>query len=122
MEIEDRRKDLRCDFQTTTIFGHLNRALAHSGRILNYSRSGLYFESDTPQKVGTILVVRLAPCSSPESAPSEMPEHCTLTDPHEGRCDGLKTTMMGEVRRCETVGNGRSPRFGIGLSLLTPGP
>jgi hypothetical protein len=71
------------------------------GQILNFSKSGMYFESDAIFRPGTIIYFRL--------------EKCTVFPSDPALCEGLRNTSLAEVRWCKEVKNQGERCFGMGV-------
>ena len=84
----------------TRITFNYGQEIFHHARVLNFSESGLYFESKYPLKAGITILFRieLSGCGA-----------STLED-----CECLRTTSLADVKWCrELVKNGEFS-FGIG--------
>lgn len=71
-----------------------------NGRMLNFSKSGMYFESSAFIREGATIYFRLINCSGFPSAPEF--------------CEGLRSVSIAEVRWCREMKNEDAAYFGFG--------
>ena len=103
----EKRTDRRYDCDAKIKWTHFNRATFNCGketfyraRVLNFSKSGLYFETECPLKQGTIILFRIEA------------SRCGASDSEDYEC--LRTISLVEIKWCQDfLGNGES-YFGIG--------
>lgn len=92
------------DFNRTTF--NFGQETFYSARVLNFSESGLYFESGHPLKPGTTILFRLEV------------SRCGASD-SEGY-DGLRTISLAEIRWCQGLLRNGESCFGIGAKYPIP--
>ena len=97
----DKRKDQRLDCEASIVFSYFAKDKTFNGRMLNFSKNGMYFEFGEFIKSGAAIYSRLRSCA-------ELP-----SDPE--RCEGLRSVSLAEVRWCKKLKNKGKPCFGIGL-------
>jgi hypothetical protein len=125
MEIQERRKHPRCDEDTGIFYSFLNKAERHAAVARNYSRYGMYFESDTPLAPGTTIVVRPLGCDAAGDPPAgsfakgPLPFYCGVARLMPEPCGELKSLVTAQVKRCEKI-NDKTERYGIGVHYLEP--
>jgi hypothetical protein len=125
MEIQERRKHPRCDEDTGIFYSFLNKSGRHAAVARNYSRYGMYFESDTPLVPGTTIVIRPLGCDAAGDpaagsfAKGPVPFYCGVARPIAGPCSELKSLVTAQVKRCEKI-NDLTERYGIGVVFIAP--
>ena len=99
----DRRHD--CDakikwtyFNRTTF--NYGQGIFYRARVLNFSKSGLYFETTDSLKPGTILLFRLEA------------SRCGASDSED--CECLRTISLVEIKWCQDLHQNGESYFGIG--------
>ena len=121
---EDRRKTKRCSEDTGIMYSIFNQTMKHGAVALNYSRSGMYFESDRPLAPGTTIIIRTQSCdhaAGPDSTGYEKgptPYYCRDTQSVSEACRELKTIGVAEVKRCETRPDSKPDRYGIAVHYI----
>ena len=103
MEEQERRRHRRCTEDTGIVYSFFNQTKQHAAVALNYSRFGMYFESDRPLPPGTTLVIRTLGCNtvgdrdsgSFERRPSAY--YCKDNQLTSEVCRELKTLVVAEV-------------------------
>lgn len=127
MKKEERRKHNRCDQDTAIFYSFVNQTEQRTGLARNYSRSGMYFESDTPLLPGASIVIRATDCrvGDKDERPSKgIPEayYCKTADSSslDNTCAEIKTHVLAEVKRCERLKNQNSGRYGVGVHYISP--
>ena len=126
MEKKDRRRNKRCYEDTGIVYSFFNQTEQHAALARNYSRFGIYFESDRPLPQGTTIVIRTLDCettdnrygSSFEKGPAAY--YCKKTLPPSKECQELKTLVVAEVNRCENCKDLNMERYGIGVHYIGP--
>jgi hypothetical protein len=126
MEKKDRRRDKRCNEDTGIVYSFFNQTEQHAALARNYSRFGIYFESDRPLPPGTTIVIRTLDCetadnrygSSFERGPAAY--YCKNTQPLSEECQELKTLVVAEVNRCENCKDLKRKHYGIGVHFVSP--
>ena len=99
--LRDNRDDKRLDCEASISYSAFNKHEIFEGTILNFSKSGMYFESDTITKEGTTIYFRLT--------------NCTVFPHDPDLCEGLRNASLAEVRWWREVKNRGKPCFGIGV-------
>lgn len=125
MEKKDRRRNKRCNEDTGIVYSFFNQTEQHAALARNYSRFGIYFESDRPLPPGTTIVIRTLDCetadnrygSSFERGPAAY--YCKNTQPPSEECQELKTLVVAEVNRCENCKDLNRERYGIGVRYIS---
>ena len=126
MEIKDRRRNKRRNEDTGIVYSFFNQTEQHAALARNYSRFGIYFESDRPLPPGTTIVIRTLDCetadnrygSSFERGPAAY--YCKNTQPPSEDCQELKTLVIAEVNRCENCKDLKRKHYGIGVHFVSP--
>jgi hypothetical protein len=125
MEKKDRRRNKRCNEDTGIVYSFFNQTEQHAALARNYSRFGIYFESDRPLSPGTIIVIRTPDCeiidnidgSSFEGGPAAY--YCKNTQSRSEECQELKTLVVAEVNRCENCKDLNRKHYGIGVHFVS---
>jgi hypothetical protein len=126
METHERRKHSRCHEDTEILYSYLNKTETHAATARNYSRFGMYLESDTALSPGTIIVIRTLGCKAASDLNADDPEkspatfYCKGAGLTPGPCRELKSMVTAEVKRCEMIPNAGEPRYGIGVHFVEP--
>jgi len=105
----EKRTDRRYDCDAEIKWTHFNRTTFNCGkeifyraRVLNFSKSGLYFETECPFKQGTIILFRLEA------------SRCGASDSED--CECLRTISLVEIKWCQDLLKNSESYFGIGAS------
>ena len=126
MEAQERRKHSRCHEDTEIIYSFINKTENHAAVARNYSRLGMYIESDASLNPGTIIVIRTLGCRETKDTDADDPEkppasfYCKVAGLSPEPCRDLKSLVTAEVKRCERISNHRGPRYGIGVHFVEP--
>jgi hypothetical protein len=94
--IDNRRK---CD--ASIVCAYFNKENVCNAKMLNYSRDGMYFESDSLFKEGTNIFFKIKDYLF------------DLSDPE--LCEGLRTVSLAQVRWWKDMGREDASCFGIGV-------
>ena len=124
MEKKERRRNKRCYEDTGIVYSFINQAEQHAAVARNYSRFGMYFESDRPLPPGTTIVIRTLGCdtavnrvgSSLERGPATY--YCKDAQLPSEACQELKTLVVAEVKRCDNFKDPIRERYGISVHYL----
>lgn len=124
MEKKERRRNKRCNEDTSIVYSFFNQTREHAALARNYSRWGMYFETDKPLPPGTTIVIRALGCdvadngigSSLKSGPAAF--YCKNTQLPSEACRELKTLVVAEVKRCENCKDLDRERYGIGVQYI----
>ncbi|MGD8212157.1 MAG: hypothetical protein PVF32_20005 [Desulfobacterales bacterium] len=126
MEKKDRRRSKRCNEDTGILYSFFNQTEQHAALARNYSRFGIYFESDRPLSLGTIIVIRTLDCETDDNLDGGSFEggpaayYCKNTQPRSEECQELKTLVVAEVNRCENCKDLERKNYGIGVNFVNP--
>ena len=122
---KDRRRNKRCNEDSGIVYSFFNQTAQHAAVARNYSRYGMYFESDRTLSPGTIIVIRNFGCDTDnrysnrfESGP--VAYFCKDTQLLSEACQELKMLVVAEVKRCENCKDLNSEHYGIGVHYITP--
>ena len=126
MEKKERRKNKRCNQDTGIAYSFLNQTEQHAALARNYSKSGMYFESNRPLIPGTTIVVRTIGCNpayeshagNSEQAPE--PYYCKDSQLRSEACQEIKTLAVAQVRYCENFKDLDNEQYGIGVHYISP--
>ena len=93
--------------------------------VKNYSRFGMYFESDIPLSPGTTIVIRYLGCDSDNRIGSSLereaaPYYCKDIKLVSEACQEIKTLVVAEVKRCENCKHFNGEPYGIGVNYISP--
>jgi len=92
----------------------------------NYSKSGMYFETDRPLPPGTTIVTRTQDCDDVDSSEGGNSEagpaayYCKAVQLLPEACRELNTLVVAEVKRCEDCSDLSRERYGIGVQYMHP--
>ncbi|MEX1327601.1 MAG: hypothetical protein AB1Z29_12420 [Desulfobacterales bacterium] len=126
MEKKERRRNKRCNEDTGIVYSFFNQTEQHAALARNYSRFGIYFESDRPLPLGTTIVIRTLDCEATDNRDGSSFErgpaayYCKSTHPPSEECQELKTHGVAEVKRCENCKDLNRKRYGIGAHFIRP--
>lgn len=123
---EERRRHPRCRRQEDIVFTYGRQAKFQSGRVKNYSRSSLYFESPAELAAGTLLFIRAADDDSEDLPAAGDADSAAASaaaadpDPVSAACREWKTLVVGQVRRCEKIAGSGKALYGTGVEYVSP--
>jgi hypothetical protein len=126
METQERRKHLRCTEDIRIVYSFINKSEQHAAVARNYSRFGMYFESNAPLTPGTTVIIRTLGCdtaSDPDAGSFEhgpSPFYCQDSQTTVDPCRDLKSLVTAEVKRCETRQSPSGESYGIGVHFVGP--
>jgi hypothetical protein len=126
MEKKERRGNKRCNEDTEIVYSFFNQTKQHTAVARNYSRFGMYFETDRPLPLGTTIVIRTQCCdiadsqygSTFERGPA--PYYCKDVQLPSEACQELKTLVVAEVKRCDYCKELNREHYGIGVHYMSP--
>ena len=126
MEIQERREHPRCNEDTGIVYSFINKSEHHAAVARNYSRLGMYFESDTPLAPGTIIVIRTLGCDaagdldagSVDKGP--VPYYCKDSRLTPEPCREIKSLVTAQVKRCQKTSVKDGESYGIGVQFVRP--
>lgn len=125
MDIPERRKHPRCHEDTGILYSFFNKSERYAAVARNYSRFGMYIESDVPLAPGTTIVIRPVGCdaaSDPASAglaKGPTPYYCKNSQLNTAECREIKLLVTAQVKRCEKI-NDSPESYGIGVHFIEP--
>jgi hypothetical protein len=102
-------------------YTRLNATGGHAVIAKNYSRSGMFFESETNLPPGTDIVLRPMDCEGPDTSGADIPKpyFCSGTVPTAGPCLELRFHTIATVQRCVALENPDAPpRYGIAVDFV----
>lgn len=118
---KERRRHPRCEEITGMTYTRLNATEDHTVIAKNYSRSGMYFESETDLPPGADIVLRPLDCEGPGQSAADMPKpyFCSGTVPASGPCLELRFHTIATVRRSVALESPDSAkRYGIAVNFV----
>ena len=126
MRIKERRRNKRCNQDTGIVYSLLNKTEQRAAAARNYSKFGMFFETDRPLPTGTTIVIRTLGCDITgsrigngfESGPA--PFYCRDAQPPSDSCKQLKNLVVAEVKRCENCKDLNREYYGIGVHYMSP--
>lgn len=102
----EKRQALRHDCVATIQWSPMSQSTVYTARILNFSPSGLYLETDESLKSGTTIWLRVNQCLTRGTA-ADCPE-----------C--LPSTAVADTKWCRALPEKSGCRYGVGLKYLFP--
>jgi hypothetical protein len=126
MEKQERRRNKRCNEDTVIVYSFFNQTKQHAAVARNYSRFGMYFETDRPLPPGTTIVIRTLSCDVADNRYDNSFErgsaayYCKDAQLLSEACQELKTVVVAEVKRCENCKDLNRESYGIGVHYLSP--
>ena len=125
MEKKERRRNKRCSEVTEIVYSFFNQTKQHAALIRNYSRYGMYFESDIPLPPGTTIVIRYLGCGANNRDGDSLEEkpaayYCKDINSVSAACQEIKTLVVAEVKRCDNFKDLKRERYGIGVHYISP--
>jgi hypothetical protein len=103
-KMENRTEKRSCDrhYQEIPItVAYFNTNRYRSGKMLNYSEGGIYFESDFAFQPRTSIYIRIEK---------------KMTGPPESKIHNcFRSAALGEVKWCKEINKGESGKYGIGV-------
>ena len=120
---EEKRRHPRCCRELSISVSYLNKTEQHTGLTRNYSRFGLYFESEKTLAPGTLIVIRttnsLFSRASPEQGSTQ--EQSAGERGDGGRaCREMKSLVTAQVKRCVENADPHARRYGIAVEYVHP--
>lgn len=97
----EKRFDKRHNCEASIICNCFNKENICNGKMLNYSKDGMYFVSDSFFKEGTNIFFKMKKCLFGASDPE--------------LCEGLRTVSLAEVRWWKEISGEDFSHFGIGV-------
>ena len=126
MKIKERRRNKRCNQDTGIVYSLFNQTEQHAAAARNYSKFGMFFETDRPLPPGTTIVIRTLGCDTAgnrygsefESGPAAF--YCKDSQQPSESCKELKMLVVAEVKRCENCKDMNREYYGIGVHYMSP--
>ena len=100
----EKRIDKRHRCKASIAWGCFNKRKMYNAKVLNYSKDGMYFESDVFFKEGANIYFQMNDCLFDDSDP-EISE-------------GLRTTSLAEVKWWKDIGGEDDSHFGVGVKYV----
>ena len=100
----EKRTDRRHRCDASIELGCFNDKKTFRARMLNYSKDGMYFESEVFLKEGANIYFQMNDCSF------------DISDPE--RYDGLRTVSLARVKWLKDIGGERFNHFGVGVKYV----
>lgn len=124
----DRRRSRRCQQELGIAFSFLNTQERYMGVVRNYSRFGMYFETDRTLSPGTLIVIQPLTCNDADACVTgsawDIAARSYRADPGiapiTAACGQLKTLVVAQVKRCEKVLLAELECQGIGVHYVSP--
>lgn len=114
------RRHPRCEETTVMICTLLNETEGRTVIAKNYSRSGMFFESDQDLHIGTSVVLRPSDCGTESEGDSGLPRpyYCAGKPTPAEACQELRFHTVAKVNRSMNLGtpDGR-PCYGIAVDF-----
>ena len=106
----EKRACKRYNRRSSIICGFLSSSPkeTYKAQMINYSKDGIYVESDFVFNIGTNILYRMESCSTSNSDSNSDPE--TL--------DGFRTISLAEVKWWKKIRDKIGPKYGLGLTYL----
>ena len=98
---KNKRGDRRLNEEASLTWRFLNSYDSYNGRMLNFSKSGMYFESGSFLKERATIYFRLTDCKG--------------FVPDSKRYEGMRGVSLGEIRWCREMKKQNSTCFGTGV-------
>ena len=100
----EKRTDERHRCEASIAWGCFNKKKMFNAKILNYSKDGMYFESDVFFKEGANIYFQMNDCLFDASDPE--------------LCEGLRTISLAEVKWWKDIGGTDDNHFGVGVKYI----
>jgi hypothetical protein len=126
MEGRERRGHKRCEEDTGIVYSFLNQTKLHAALARNYSRFGMYFESNRPLTPGTTIVIRTLDCDTADERYADSfeqgpePYYCKDSLLNSEACREIKIMVVAQVKRCENCNDKNEERYGISVHYISP--
>jgi hypothetical protein len=100
----EKRTDIRHRCEASIAWGCFNDKKMFRAKMLNYSKDGMYFESEVCLKEGANIYFQMNDCSIDTSDPE--------------RYDGLRTVSLARVKWLKDIGGESANHFGVGVKYV----
>ena len=114
-----RRRHHRCTRDVDVTYAIINKRQQSGAVARNYSRSGMYFETNASLSPGTLIVVRSKGYEFSDAIEAEDDSDIT-EDADAAACQELKNQVVGEVKRCVKIEANFETRYGIAVCYVSP--
>lgn len=98
----------RYNQEAAITYAHFNSNKFYRGKTTNYSKKGIYFESDLSLKPGANIYIRIENYSFSASCSKD----CD--------CMGVRMLALAEVKWCKEISGSDGSYYGAGLKYLEP--
>jgi len=102
-KLKKKNKYKRHPYEATVRFAYFNQKDSHAARLLGFSDSGISFNSKTPIKAGTTILIKL--------------ENLSSNTCKEIGVRGFKTIALMETRWCREIGDQYRSEYEIGAKF-----
>jgi len=102
---EDKRREERFSCGSPLEWAYFNKAEKHDARMRNFSHAGACFECSQAPVHGATIMVRLGAYQT----------ECRSDCKEESDCPWPRLLVLGEVKWCREITDGRLPLFGVGV-------
>ena len=126
VENRERRRNLRVAEEASIVYSFFNQMEQFDAVARNFSRFGMYFESDSSLSPGTIILVKALGCEAQgadganKSARGSAQANCQQSRLSPDSLRELKAVVTAQVKRCETLLGAQGPRYGIAVHYMSP--
>jgi len=100
----EKRTDKRHRCEASIALSCFNKEKMSRAKMLNYSKDGMYFESEVLLKEGANIYFQMNDCQFDSSDPE--------------RYDGLRTVSVARVKWSKDIGGERAKHFGFGVKYM----
>ncbi|MEJ2655707.1 MAG: hypothetical protein P8012_00720 [Desulfobacterales bacterium] len=100
----EKRIDKRHRCEASIAWGCFNKKQMFNAKMLNFSKDGMYFESDAFLKEGANIYFQLNDCRVDRSDPE--------------RYEGLRTVSLARVKWWKDIGGEKDKHFGVGVKYM----
>ena len=97
----EKRNDKRQSCEASIAWGCFNKERMFNARMLNFSKDGMYLESDAFYKEGTNIFFKM--------------KDCLLNVSDQENPDGLRSVSLGVVKWWKALGGEDTSPYGIGV-------
>jgi hypothetical protein len=100
----EKRIDRRHRCEASIAWGCFNDKKMFRAKMLNYSKDGMYFESEVNLKEGVNIYFQMNDCLFDASDPE--------------RYEGLRSVSLARVKWCKDIGGKKAKHFGFGVKYV----
>ena len=105
-DLDEKRLDVRYDCEAIIKWSYFNKETFFDAKVLNFSRSGIYFQTTHEIKPGATIFIKLEILLSKNV--NSLNHEC------------LRTVSLGEVRWCIDLSGSDKSYYGVGLRYPFP--